>query len=351
MAAIGNYYFASGDAAGLASNWEQIKALVAARLAYIDPVSGLMAGETASYFLGPVNGSAVTALSAYALRGLVPLAEAYGDSEASTLYTTTADELSAAINRELWNPELGVYSLSLDAPSNFSLTAIAFTILSGTANASQAASMVAKMPELRLGCRYKTGSGDVDSATYELSPNTQGFLLEALFKAHRDLRVQSLMVAKSLLDNFWSKMVTQNEYHSGASWEYVYPDGAPGIGLFTSLAHPWGAAPTYVLPEYVLGIRATSPGFETWEFAPLLQGLGLTEANGTVVTPFGAFEASWQVVEDGKGAVISVNVPGGTAGTLILAGRAEGEYEGQNYHGGHVPLRGGRQQTIHMHRW
>ena len=82
-------------------------------------------------------------------------------------------------------------------------------------------------------------------------------------------------------------MVNQNEYYSGASWEYTHPDGTPGIERFTSLAHPWGAAPTHVLPEYVLGIAATSAGYKTCTFTPLLEGLGLTEASGKVVTPHG----------------------------------------------------------------
>jgi hypothetical protein len=284
LSAIGNYFHSSGDVTSLRTYWPQIKDVVAARLAYIDPYSGLMAGSSAYYFLGPVNGSAVSALSVYTLRKLIPLAEALGD-DTTALYTQTADKLSEAINAQLWNPELGVYSLSLTAPNNYSLTAIAFTILSSIANSSQTASMIPMIEPLRLGIGYKPLSSDVDSETYELSPNIQGFLLEALFKAHRDLAYSNLTIAKSLLDDLWSKMVTQKEYYTGASWEYLYPDGSPGIDLFTSLSHPWGGAPTYVLPEYVLGISATEPGFKTWEFTPLWQGLDLTSVNGTVVTP------------------------------------------------------------------
>lgn len=218
LSAIGNYFANTGDIESLRPYWEQIKALVVARLRYIDPYSGLMAGAEAYYFLGPVNGSAVTALSAYTLGRLVPLAEALGDDGAAILYSDTAANLSRAINSRLWNPSTGVYSLSIDAPSNFSLTAIAWTILSGTANASQAASMISKLPSLRLGIGYKTNSGDADSNTTQLSPNTQGFLLEALFKAQRDLGVQNVTVARTLLNDFWAQMVIQDQYYSGASW-------------------------------------------------------------------------------------------------------------------------------------
>ncbi|KAK5112253.1 hypothetical protein LTR62_004414 [Meristemomyces frigidus] len=236
-----------------------------------------MAGEQASYFLGPANGSAVTALSAYTYSLLAPLASAMNDTAAASLYTSTALNLRTARNTELWNPELGVYSLSLTDKTNYSLPAIAWTIISGTANTSQTASMLATaLPNLRLGVGYRTSSADPSLNTTNLSPNIHGFLLEALFHAHRNTNLtQGLPAAKNLLEDFWSQMVTRDEYFSGASWEYLYPDGSPGLGPFTSLAHPWGAAPTYILHEYVLGISATAAGFRRWEFRPLVQGLGL----------------------------------------------------------------------------
>jgi len=78
--------------------------------------------------------------------------------------------------------------------------------------------MISKLPSLRLGIGYKTNSGDADCNTTQLSPNTQGFLLEALFKAQRDLGVQNVTVARTLLNEFWAQMVTQDQYYSGASW-------------------------------------------------------------------------------------------------------------------------------------
>lgn len=340
---IGNYFWRSGDVAGLGKYWPNIKELVAARLAYIDKQTGLVAGldgAEVAYFLGPANGATVSALLAYTLRSLVPLADALNDTATSALYTSTAETLSQSINEKLWNETLGTYSLSIDAPSNYSLSSMAWTILSGTANNSQAESMINKLPDLRLGVGYKTSSSDADSGTTQLSPNLLGMLLEALFKAKRDLGVRTTTVAQTLLDDFWSKMVDQNEYYSGAAWEYLYPDGSPGIDLYTSLSHPWGAAPTYVMPEYVLGILATSPGYQTWRFEPPFGILGLTEANGTVVTPNGPIKASWKIDTDGESAVVEVNVPEGSTGHLILPESAKCEG-----HKGSKPIELGNGQT------
>lgn len=219
LAAIGHYFTSSGDIESLRPHWTQVKSLVDARLTYIDPYTGLMGKEDSFYFLGPVNGSAISALSAYAFDGLVPLANALNDSSTAFVLGTAADDLRAAINTHLWSSENGYYSESINDRGNFSITSAAWTILSGTANNSQAAAMISKLPELRLGVGYKTSSSVMASDTTQLSPNIGGFLLEALFKAERDLGVNDLTVAKSLLDDFWSQMVTQNEYYSGAAWE------------------------------------------------------------------------------------------------------------------------------------
>ncbi len=39
---------------------------------------------------------------------------------------------------------------------------------------------------------------------------------------------------------------------------------------YSSLCHPWAAGATRWLTDNVLGLRATTPGFATYEFAPYL---------------------------------------------------------------------------------
>lgn len=109
-------------------------------------------------------------------------------------------------------------------------------------------------------------------------------------------------------------MSTQSRYYTGATWEYLFPDGSPGIGLFTSLAHPWGSAPTYVLTEYILGVSAVEPGYRKWSFAPTLKGLDVDWVNGTLPTPHGNIVAQWNL--RGKDATLSVTGPSGTSGVI-----------------------------------
>lgn len=94
LSAIGNYFTNTGNVESLKPYWTQIKALISARLEYIDLFSDLMAGAEVYYSLGPANGSAMTALSAFTLGRLVPLAEAVGDTGATNLCSDTVVNLS-----------------------------------------------------------------------------------------------------------------------------------------------------------------------------------------------------------------------------------------------------------------
>ncbi|KAJ4373480.1 hypothetical protein N0V86_007620 [Didymella sp. IMI 355093] len=320
LTSIGEYFRYTGNADTLRPHWGQIKKLATARLAFIDPISGLVAGSpqvaNPFSFLGPANGTATTGLFAYMLDKIAPLAHALGDEEASTLYAQIASQLREALNRELWNAELGTYSLSIASPSNFSLTGIAWAILSGAANKTQAESSIAKLEDLRFAVGYKTVSSDEETDDYQLAPNPSGFLLEALFVSRRDFTSNSTSAITHLLEDLWGSMVKNDEYYSGASWEYVKPDGSPGIDLFTSLAHPWGAAPTYVLPEYLLGVAPSSPGYKTAVITPLIGYLNLPQVSGRVPTPYGPIEVAWAV--DGTSAELTLIIPTGVTATLQL---------------------------------
>ena len=52
-----------------------------------------------------------------------------------------------------------------------------------------------------------------------------------------------------------------------------------------SLCHAWGASPIYLLGKYYLGVKPTSPGYQTYLVEPCLGGLQWME--GDVPTPEG----------------------------------------------------------------
>lgn len=315
LVTLGDYWRLTSDTALLSKYWNGTKYLVETiQSRYLDPYSGLMAGEGTSYFTsqGETNSTAPTALFAVGLQQLIRVATALGDTSTAEAYTILFQKLSTAINTQLWSDTLGAYGLSLDDLTDNGVLATAFTIRAGITNSTQAKLSIQALSNLFVDIGYKDDSNVGSSATTSLSPNTQGFLLESLFLAHTQLNVSADIVTpaiKNMLELFWPQMVDQNEYYTGASWEYVYANGEPGLGIFTSLAHPWGGAPTYVLSDYILGVRSEynqTTGTNEWVFDPVwevVDGLGLTSAEGRIPLVGGGYiEASWSITNGTNGA-------------------------------------------------
>ncbi|KAK6837868.1 hypothetical protein PG987_006149 [Apiospora arundinis] len=249
------------------------------------------------------------------LREFAELAEAIDESAAATKYTTLADGMVKAIQERLWNNELGVFSAAVNDRSNFSVPATAFCITSGVATTEQAnRSISALQSQLALGVGYKDSSKVNSSEETQISPNTNGFLLDALFRAG------AYSTGHNLLRSLWGAMINNPETSSGASWEYLLPDGRPGLDRFTSLAHPWGGAPTYVLTEWAAGLQPVSGpdgfGYRKWVLNPEAGlAMGLKRAVGRVQTPTGPLSVQWDIAEGTAEMRVVVETPTNTMGT------------------------------------
>ena len=102
-----------------------------------------------------------------------------------------------------------------------------------------------------------------------------------------------------LLRRLWGLQVDPDSgYYTGTFWEFVLSNGLPSRG-FDSLAHAWGAGPTQILTEAVLGSTAVDPGYKTWTVKPQPTTLGW--AQGQVPTRYGALSVKWaQDIADGQ---------------------------------------------------
>lgn len=86
-------------------------------------------------------------------------------------------------------------------------------------------------------------------------------------------------------------MASNESTKSGGSWEYVSQSGDPGLDLYTSLAHPWGGAATYILTECALAVRPVQGlegfGYKRWVIRPKVGvELGLKSTSGKVETSY-----------------------------------------------------------------
>ncbi|WP_245652378.1 alpha-L-rhamnosidase-related protein [Rufibacter tibetensis] len=91
------------------------------------------------------------------------------------------------------------------------------------------------------------------------------------------------------MKNYWGDML---KLGATSFWEKYDPteSGVEHLAMYgrpfgKSLCHAWGASPIYLLGKYYLGVKPLSPGYATYEVAPVLGGLEWME--GTVPTPNG----------------------------------------------------------------
>ena len=316
----------------------------------VNTTDGLVDADGA--FLGPTTGgpsaggSALSCLLLEALNGASEIATALSDKKAVTKYNTSAEALSRAINTHLWNEELAMYSLSRSQKNDFSVPAIGLCITSGAANSTQISRATSPqvLNRLKLGPGYKdaTTANSSDPST-NISPNTNGFLLPALFMGNETT------AARDLLRSLWGAMLPEgiedaignNTTSTGASWEYLDQSGSPGLSLFTSLSHPWGGAATYILTEWAAGLRpADGPdgfGYKNWSLSPETGiQMGLHHASAQVVTGSGdILSVKWELKQNSLD--VHAEAPLGTKG-IVRVGNAERQVQGGKHQTISIPL-------------
>ena len=106
------------------------------------------------------------------------------------------------------------------------------------------------------------------------------------------------------------------------------PIGDDGTDQMISYNHYASGAVGAFLYRRVLGVEPVLPGYKLFKFAPLVGG-GLTEADGTVGTPYGEIKAAWHI-ENGE-MTAEITVPMGTACTVTLPGVVEQNLSGGSY--------------------
>ncbi|KAH6671125.1 glycoside hydrolase family 78 protein [Halenospora varia] len=329
-----NYIAISNDLDYARTTWPKWQLQIGWILRQVNSTTGLI--DLGNTFLGPaMGGSAVNCALVQALNMSAQVATAINDTQSASQYHTAAMTLASTINKNLWNPTLGVYALALDSPTDYSVSACAFCITSGTASGDQAAAFLSAMQNLRLGPGYKD-STKVNSTdiTVNISPNTNGFLLAALLaqssSAQRNSTSTSFVagVSKELLYSLWGAMLADEKTSTGASWEYVSVSSTPGLGLYTSLSHPWGGAPTYLLTEWVAGLRPAAGlagfGYRNWVVDPSVGiAMGLKRASGSIVSGFGgSVDVKWKI-NDRNVLDVEIKAPAQTSGIFELGAKRQ----------------------------
>ncbi|KAF4335727.1 is able to hydrolyze alpha-1 [Fusarium beomiforme] len=324
--AFAHYIRQTDDLEYARKTWAQWEKQLSWITGKINSTSGL--ADFSFTFLGAAQGGSLgSCATVETLNAAADIAEAIG-KKISSKYRKLATDLTRSINQKLWNKGLGTYGFSLGDMNTSSVAGTAFCLSSGAASKKLAVSAVAALDELQLGPGYKDRSNldDHDSET-KISPNTNGFLLQAILAGEDWDR------AGKLIRNVWGAMLKDPETSSGASWEYLTPAGQPGLSGFTSLGHPWGGAATYILTEWVAGLRNADGiqgfGYKNWIVNPELGvHMGLSHASAKIpLYPSGELKVEWFIKS--KKMTVQISAPIETKGVFWI-GKTKKTLEGES---------------------
>jgi len=305
------YYRYTGDTAfitGLRSKLEAATAYHATRL----DANGLVVSNDPDYWQTTQSGEVTEYSLAYyeLLLHMIWMEARVGTASRVAEYTTKAAALRNAVNTRLWNATAGLYQHTNTRPNVFPLDANMNAIRLGVAAPDRVQSILTYFRS-----RWQTRGSQISQPSPSMA-DPYGHTMEPLNNTWEVMaRFQSGDTAGAidLLRRFWGIQVDPNSgYYTGTFWEFVNTNGLPSRG-FDSLAHAWGAGPTQVITEHILGATAVDPGYSTWQVKP--QAGSLTWAQGQVPTATGPLVVRW--ARDATGQFhLQVTAPAGTAGEV-----------------------------------
>lgn len=314
---IATYYLYTGDLAFVRAEWPVITRELAYNASLVDGRGLLVTNSDDGQDWDYYNGSHAGAVTYYndiyfeTLTDAALMADALGQPDQASSYRQEAASLRTAINRYLFDPSTGLYELSDQQPDAVAEDGNSLAVLFGVAPTGQDAAILAALaktlPSTPYGSLAFTANAGLQNGVTPFVTNDE---VRAFFASG------DTASALSLLQRLWGYMDAPGPDYTGADWELVGPNGAPGFGDETSLAHGWSSGATADLSSYVLGVRPTTAGFDIWSVDP--HPGSLSWAEGNVPTPHGTIEVRWAQQPSSGRFALQVTAPGRTTGTLTV---------------------------------
>ena len=305
------YYRYSGDAAYVRSLLSRLEAATAFHATRID-ANGLVVTNDPDYWQMSQSGEVTEYSLAYyeLLQNMIWLEGKIGTAARVTEYTNKATALRNAINARLFNASAGRYVHTNTRTNVFPLDANMNAVRLGVATADRVAGILAFFRNAWQphGSQISQPSPSMaDPSGHTIEPLNNTWEVMARFAS------DDTASAIELLRRLWGLQVDPNTgFYTGTFWEFVNSQGLPSRG-FDSLAHAWGAGPTQVLSEQVLGATPVDPGYAVWQVKP--HPGSLAWAQGQVPVGTGSLAVRW--AQDAASQFhLQVVSPAGTSGEV-----------------------------------
>jgi alpha-L-rhamnosidase len=220
-----------------------------------------------------------------------------------------ADSLRNAINAYMYDGARGIYKVS-DSVSAIAQDANALAVLAGIPPAAEVPRILATLKTALWTNQYGPMPFTTSSWRPIISTFISGYEAQARYLANDSDN------AEQLIRTVYGRLANPiNFQYTGTMWENVAADGTPGLTNQTSLSHGWATGAVTALSGYVLGIRPTTPGFDTWLVQP--HPGSLAWAVGQAPTPHGTLSVKWGG-QRGSSFSMEVVTPTGTLGTIAV---------------------------------
>jgi hypothetical protein len=305
------YYRYTNDTAFITGLRTKLEAAVAYHATRLN-ANGLVVTNDPDYWQTSQSGEVTEYSLAYyeLLQNMIWMEGRVGTAARVTEYTNKANALKAAINARLWNAPAGLYQHTNSRPNVFPLDANMNAIRLGVAPADRVPGILSYFR-----ARWQAHGSQISQPAPSMA-DPYGHTIEPLnntWEVMARFGSGDTAGALELMRRLWGIQVDPNSgYYTGTFWEFVNSNGLPSRG-FDSLAHAWGAGPTQLLTENVLGATAVNPGYAIWQVKP--QAGTLSWAQGQVPTASGALVVKW--ARDAAGQFrLQVTAPAGTGGQV-----------------------------------
>lgn len=253
-----------------------------------DDIVDWPAGERDGYVFTETN-TVVNAFHLKALDDLSLLAEACELKDDAETFSTLYEQSYVAFQNAFYDKERGLYRDGVGT-QHVSLHANLFPLAFGLVP-----------PERRKDITHWLAKRGMACSVYAAQ-----YLLEGLFENDAGEAAIGLMTAAN--DRSWRHMVESGATITWEAWDMRYKPNQ-------DWNHAWGAAPANLLPRYILGVQAETPGWSVARIRPYTGGL--SHASGQVPTPYGSIEIAWS---QSKRFQLELNVPEEIKAILELPG-------------------------------
>jgi hypothetical protein len=237
----------------------------------------------------------VNAFAYAAYAAMAQIAGVVGDPGGARDDAATAARIKAAMQGKLYDPKTGAFRDGAGV-AHEAIQSSVYAVALGVASPAQAKTAAASIARRGMAC----------------SVYCAAYLLEALYDGGRPQAALSLMTADTT--GSWLHMIALGAGSTMEVWD-------PALKANLTYSHPWAASPAFIVPRYLFGVQALTPGWGTVLIHP--QPASLTRGSVQVPTPRG--EVSVAFTASGGRFTAEVDVPATATAEVALPGVRAGQ--------------------------